>query len=766
MITSLSRSTPIPRPRRRRRPLPWFRALLAVATLLLPGLVAAKSVAAGTNRACAITAAGALKCWGASPGDGGGGSQAPVPVFGLEQGALHVAQGATQSCVLSTGGRLRCWGNNSYGQLGDNTTTARSTPADVVGFASGALDFAVGAEFGCAVTATGGVRCWGRNHQGQLGDNSTTQRNAPVDVPGLSAIRAVATGYYHACALSQAGAVKCWGYNNRGQLGDGSNLNRLTPIAVAGLGSGVSAIAAGGYTTCALLADATVRCWGQNDAGQLGDGSLVDRWQPTAVLSLSGVAEISVGGYHTCARSAAGAAFCWGANGNGELGDSTRLNRLTPVAVTDLGSAVTQIATGTELSCFRRSNHEIRCAGNGDVGALGNGFDGGWASLAQSLAALPEAVDKLAAGGHIGANIQDGHTCARTLSGGAWCWGSNYRGQLGQGHTNWSRNGPAVVTGYASGVRDIGAGSGHSCLLTQAGAVKCWGGNDQGQLGNNATGNRTLPEDVVGASSQVTQLGVGIFHNCVRTSAGGVRCWGDNNFGQLGDGTATDRRSAVDVAGMLSGMRSVSAGGSHSCAVSSAGALRCWGDNTYGQLGDGTVTARTTPVPVSGLGSGVDSVSLGEFHSCALLSSGAVKCWGLNDYGQVGDGGNTQQLLPVDVAGLGAGSTSSIEAGGRHTCARSGGGLLCWGINNRAQLGDGSTANRYVPTPAAGLSAGVNVYSAGGYHTCATRQGLVYCFGWGENGPLGNGRETDYLQAQAVATWLVAGDVIFRDSFQ
>ncbi len=204
---------------------------------------------------------------------------------------------------------------------------------------------------------------------------------------------------------------------------------------------------------------------------------------------------------------------------------------------------------------------------------------------------------------------------------------------------------------FADAATTVSSGDLHACAVTTSGSLKCWGHNGLGRLGDSTTTHRTTPVDVTGLTSGVAAVSSGASHTCAVTTSGGLKCWGRNSEGQLGDGTITGRSAPVDVAGLTTGAATVSSGASHTCAVTTLGGLKCWGRNNAGQLGDGTTTDRTTPVDVTGLTSGLAAVSAGELHTCAVTTSGGLKCWGWNSVGQLGDGTTTDRTTPVDVAG-------------------------------------------------------------------------------------------------------------------
>lgn len=284
------------------------------------------------------------------------------------------------------------------------------------------------------------------------------------------------------------------------------------------------------------------------------------------------------------------------------------------------------------------------------------------------------------------------------------------------------------------GVIKVVAGWTHTCALTAEGRVKCWGNNQDGQLGDGTRTAKHVPEDVVGLLGTARDMALGERHTCVLTSGGSAKCWGNNHEGQLGDGSRADRVSPVDASMLPDGLRMIAAGEHHTCVLTAVGGVKCWGNNQEGQVGDGSTELRTKPVGVQGLDRGVAAIATGWRHTCAVTTAGGVKCWGSNKDGQLGDGTALGHLVPVDVTGL-SGGVNGLVAGGRHTCAViTGGAVKCWGHNERGQLGDGTTIDKATPVPAVGL-ADVAVLAAGWQHTCAlTTGGLVACWGNNEKG--------------------------------
>lgn len=702
---------------------------------------------------------------------------------------VEVAAGGLHTCARTGNGRVWCWGRNDISQLGvgeDSPRTIRSTPIPVPGL-TGVLGIAAGAAHTCVITAERGVRCWGLNDLGQSGDASLRyQRGTPGAVEGLEQpVVALALGGGHSCALLEGGQVRCWGGDESGQLGDGGTATtRASAAPVTGLEAPVVRLAAGLNHTCAALSNGSVKCWGSNDGGQLGDGSRDNRAQPVAVQGLpaGAVRALAGGANSTCAVSAAGGLHCWGPQypllG---LGEDVLVARAYP----GLDSGVVTVTSGDFHYCALTTDNQLKCFGENIFGQFGYGEIG-------ADSEIETAVGLLAGISQIDAGAQ--HTCARASSGALQCWGDNRFGQLAVDVTT-ERLVPTQVVGLDTGIRSIAVGNYHACSLSDAGQVKCWGANTALQLGNEGRALRITPSDVMdlgagvraiaaggnsacaitanrrvrcwGANFQnqlgiggppdvatptpvvglgevdVLAIGVGREHACALLSGGRVKCWGDNAHGQLGDGTRTQRASAVDVVGLPNDIRAIALGYLHTCAITATNGLKCWGYNEDGQLGDGTTTERLTPVDVVGLGSGVQAVAPGGLHTCAVVSGGAVTCWGANYFGLLlGDGSTEDRAIPGDIPALRQGVVD-ISAALFATCVRfANGSMQCWGTNDGGPVGDNSTISRPTPVGVAGLNSGVSGMGLGygfGGHTCAVVFGAAKC--WGENtvGQVGDG---------------------------
>ncbi|MCL2049378.1 MAG: hypothetical protein FWG87_11710 [Defluviitaleaceae bacterium] len=704
-------------------------------------------VVAGSDHTVALKADGTVWAWGGNglAGDGTIGTRyTPVQVYGLSN-VTAISAGYDHTVALKNDGTVWAWGRDYYGQLGvGGGTYQRYTPAQVTDL-NGVTAIAAGINHTVALKDDGTVWAWGYNTWGQLGDGTTALRLTPVQVTDLSNVKAISAGEWHTVALKDDGTVWAWGSNTRGLLGIGEAITTesLTPIQVTDL-SNVTAISASSYHTVALKSDGTVWSWGYNTYGQLGIGlyygSTAPRYTPVQVTGLSDVTSISTGWYqYTVALKNDGTAWTWGNNECGQLGDGTTTDRHTPVRVTDL-SNVTTISAGLFRTVALKNDGTVWAWGEGLLLGDGTtapmrttpvqvlGVDGvGFLNLRNSTPTTGFNTYPMVGGGNY-------HTAALKDDGTVWAWGSNEYGQLGDGTTT-NRHTPVQVYGLIN-VTAISGNGWHNAALRADGTVWTWGYNGFGQLGNGTITDRYTPIRANGLSD-VTAISTGYYHTVALKDNGTVWAWGHNEYGQLGDGTTTNRNSPVQVTS-LSNVRAISAGAWHTAALKDDGTVWIWGHNGSAQLGLGDVTDRHTPVQVAGL-SDVKAVSASGGHTVALKNDGTVWAWGWNDFGQVGDGTTVSvRYTPVKVTSLDNVTTISGQYG--HTVAiKNDGTAWAWGNNEYGQLGDGTTTNRNTPVQITSLDT-VTAISAGGYYTVALKyDGTVWTWGFNWEGQLGDG---------------------------
>jgi alpha-tubulin suppressor-like RCC1 family protein len=705
---------------------------------------------AGFSTTCAIRSSAGVYCWGSNTNGrlGIGGPTNLRPFSAVTGPVLHGVVSsalATHSCGLDAGGAAYCWGSNGAGQIGDGTTTTRLV-ATAVSMPSGVAfaSVAVGASHSCGISFTRDAYCWGDNSTGELGDGTSTNRALPTAVAGGFSFIAISPSNNHTCALDAAGVVYCWGNNSSGQLGDGTTAMHLAPAPVA-MPTGVTftSLAVGNVFSCALSTAGTEYCWGNNGNGQLGDGTTTSRSTPTPVIMPSGVTWISfiaAGNGVQCARSSANVVYCTGSNSSGQLGDGTTTSRSQLASVTmPSGVAFSGMAVSSAHVCATTQTDEVYCWGKNGSGQLGDGST--TLRTIPTAAALPGGVSitRIAVGAS--------HSCGTTAEGVVYCWGSSGAGQLGNGSSGAITQSaiPLMATGTQA-ITTLAAGpsASHACGLTSTGAAYCWGSNISSQLGDGTTTLRYVPAAVTMPSGVTfVRISVGNSFSCAISDAGSSYCWGANGSGELGNsGTAT--RTTPGISSMPLGVTftGIAAGNSFACALAVTGEPWCWGSNSSFQLGDGTSTARTTPTLVT-MPSGVTFVSLalGSSFACGLTSAGLADCWGSNSVGQLGDGTMTVRSVPTAVTMPSGVTFATLTTGGSHTCgATSAGDVYCWGNNGNGQLGDGTTAAHSSPALVT-MPIGVTFTSltSGTFHSCAmTTTNVAYCWGANTSGQLGD----------------------------
>ncbi|MCK7594494.1 hypothetical protein [Pseudomarimonas salicorniae] len=653
---------------------------------------AVAELSAGGSHTCARLVDGSAMCWGSnSSGQLGDGTtqikSSPTAVSGLPGPLQRLSAGTTHTCAATVSGAALCWGNNFVGQLGDGSTTFRSVPTQVSGLVSGVSDITAGGRHSCAII-NGGAQCWGGNSDGAIGDGTFTQRDAPVAVSGLASGVAQILASENdrrgtqSCARMDNGEMRCWGMR---VISDAFQTIEATPTLVGGLGGTVLDIAIGGVQRCALVSGGAVACIGDNSFGQLGDGTTETRTSPVAVQGLEGTITRLAGGLaHTCAISSDKRLQCWGNNGFGQLGTGDSEDRVvaTPVASQPFG--LSRIATGFSTTCAVGTSGELACWGNNWFGQIGD--DSFLTRLLPTQVGPPGSYQEVDTGLEF--------SCAIDSVGGVDCWGINVQGQLGAGVTDFNIERPTAVVDLDSPAVDIATGRFHTCAALQSGAARCWGDNTGGQLGDGGTVASNRPV-AVSISGSAEQIGAGDQHSCARQGDGKVMCWGVNFSGQLGVPGGSSG-TPVEVQG-LPAAEGLAVGNNHACAFDQAGALYCWGSNSRGQLGVSGTFASATPQLVSGFDAPVTQVGAGDLHTCAVTLSGSLWCWGFNGDGQLGDGSTINRSTPVRVGNLTI-RYARVDAGTSHSCAIDDtGAASCWGLSDYGRLGDGSSGGRFLP---------------------------------------------------------------------
>jgi alpha-tubulin suppressor-like RCC1 family protein len=729
--------------------------ITAVATALPATAAPTSMVTTGDGFSCGLMPDQTVWCWGRNTtgqlGDGSDtDSLVPVWVRTLPA-ATDVSAGHDHVCAVNIPGQVWCWGSDAFGELGNGTTSTQSEfPQLVTGITATQVSAGDGAT--CAVTMTQTVDCWGDNNYGELGDGTTADASTPQPVTGLTNVVQVAAGYFHACALKSDGTVWCWGDGSNGDLGSGKKGSSDVPVQ-AQLENAVS-IAAGDSDSCAIISGGDLQCWGNNASGQLGTGNTLKHTIPAQVLGVtSGAEQVTLGQSFGCAiiNVSGPAAFCWGdSDGYGKLGNGQfSADDPFPVPVFGLSTAPSglptgpaQLSAGTNHACVLLQDGPMECWGEGNFGALGDGSTLDHAIPAPVLGLPTATVYSLSAGTITG--------CAVTTSLTAQCWGQ----MTGDGSplTTVHTSAVAVLGLPAAGVSQISAAFGGCAVALNGGlstSAFCWGDNSSGELGNNTTQDQTTPVKVKGLSA-VQQISTGGRHACAVAHQGDVWCWGANGNGELGDGTTTARLKPVEVTGLPAKAVQVEAGGRHTCALLTDNSVWCWGKGGNGELGNGSTSDSATPVQVTTLPPAVQIAIGGTLisgnSSCALTTAGAVFCWGWNASGQLGDGTTSDADVPEGVTGL-SGPAAAIANNGGSACAMViGGAVQCWGDNSVDELGNGASGGMSaLPVTVAGFTAlGTSVSSENAASVCSvSNAGQAECWGWNTDGQLGDGSTTD-----------------------
>mgnify|MGYP000914713683 CR=1 FL=1 len=643
----------------------------------LPGSGVAVSVSAGEDHACAILSDGAVTCWGrGDQGRLGYGDtlevEEPTELVSLPSPgtATAVAAGSRHTCVVLTDGDVTCWGSDSEGSLGNGGASSADvlSPPTPISMPGGLNALVIAAHNGttCAVVSTGDVTCWGSANSYRLGTGSLTDAPSPTGPVDLSAAAfAVAVGSSTVCALVGSEVV-CWGGDSSGTAGVGAaNGNALLPSDPFDVPGANPVVGLGSYLggTCSVQqTSGTVRCWGLNDDGQLGQGTSDSdpHDTPTTAALLPAPNNASmVDGYmeHVCARQTGGEVACWGLDQSGQVGNgaATSGEEPTPVAVTlpAPGTAL-DVAAGYAFTCAVLSDGDITCWGDDSDGQLGNGATTGVVHAPPAPITLPSP------GTAVAVDAGNSFACAVLSNNTVTCWGADNNGQAGNGSGSSAdvTAPPAAITLPSPGTAtDVQAGLGHACALLTDGKVACWGDDIFGSVGNGPSGSTVSAPVLITLPSPGTAsaLALGWRHSCALLTDGSVTCWGHNSGGQLGQNDRTSRDAPPAPIALPADAVAITAGEAHTCAALTTGEVTCWGDDQYGQLGDGAANGDFVTVPDQAVALDDRPVWIPDFTPLPPARILDTRATGVTIDGQFQAGGTVAggATLELQVAGRG-----------------------------------------------------------------------------------------------------------------
>ncbi len=680
------------------------------------------SIAVGFSHTCTITQQGQLLCWGYNQngqlGDGTRSRRNTPRIIGNDTHWRFVSAGSIHTCALKDDDSLWCWGDNRYGQLGVGENEAQLIPKQV-------LDpnhwhaVSVGKNHTCAIKADDSLWCWGRNNYGQIGANVDSLHEnlyfTPNPVLPKDSWQEVSSGSFHSCGIQTDGSLWCWGNNESGQIGDGTNENRNLPAKIMP-GSKWKKVSAGSDHSCGIQADGSLWCWGNNRFATLGDGTLTDREAPTLIDKNNEWVTISAGNYVTCGITKEGKLWCWG-YGHWGLFSPRQSYATHPKEVIppkkNLGTWL-NVALKKDHICAISSKNHLFCWGLNSSGQIGNGHD--YAIRQPVLVAKESDWKDIATSA-----AQCSHTCGIKSDRSLWCWGKNSDGQLGLGNYIFQQHPVPIAQGRTW--QSIALAR-HTCGILLDGSLWCWGINEHYQLGTGDKTIRLLPTRISDADTWNT-VATNFNYSCGVKTDHSLWCWGELF-------SKTDGRAEIALKSpqkLADGeWKTLSAGQNHLCGIQQKGSLWCWGINSQGQLGDKTTTTHDTPTII-----GDDvwrEISIGFEHTCGIQQNGSLWCWGSNAFGQLGVIGPSKVTHPLQIAKTQ--TWTHISAGDSYTCGiQTDGSLWCWGWGLNGELGLGNPSQALTPKKVSSQTPWKKI-SAGKCHSCGIQtDGTLWC--WGSN---------------------------------
>lgn len=697
-----------------------------------------KEIALGTSHACALNQAGEVHCYGdrnlsGELGNGSFTNTASVTQVALPEPIRTLdATLSGSTCAVSQSGKVYCWGTGSSGEIG-NASTSRQSTATRASFLDSILEVSSGYYHHCALNTRGQAVCWGGNGQGQLGIGSVSGLYEPA-ILDLDELTQVESGDQHSCAVNAQGDLYCWGQNSYGQLGTGDFENQSTPQLVF---SNVARVSAGARHTCAMTRSGEVMCWGDNADFQIGNSGSTPFPRSIQIPGGVQVLDIESGMNGTClivqGLSQNGIEpVCFGDNGQNILGTGVHGSSSDPASVPGFENFpfwTPRVDAGVNQQSRRGffvlngSSTRTRSVGANLTyqWSLVNAPAGSSSPAIVNPSALVTTFQADVLGSYTfqltGVNPGNGesysdtvvmdynlnaaddamvnvvsmdagaHFCALDGSGEVACFGANLDYQLGHGDT--APVSRAKKLDFGQNVKAVATGLRNSCVVLEDSTAQCVGRNSFSSLGTGSNAFRMTNYAPVLGLDNIHSMGLGVEHACALTNDGQLYCAGGNTYGAIGQPSSTPSTTLFTLVEGLSNLNLLSVGDYHTCVADRESQIYCFGYGSNGSVGDGLFQNAFRPRRVADLQAPVVELATASDHSCALLETGEVYCWGRNNSGQLGQSLNSNFGFPVRVNNLP--DVKQISAGGESTCALGwDNSAYCWGDNSDGQITDTS----------------------------------------------------------------------------
>jgi len=687
---------------------------------------------------------GELWGWGQNAGSLGDGTttskSSPVQTISGGTDWTQIDAGFNHTAAIKTDGTLWLWGGNTNGSLGDNTTTTKSSPVQTIAGGTDWDQVACAYAFTSAIKTDGTLWTWGLNDKGQHGDTTITEKSSPVQtVAGGTDWSQVAVGARFTSAIKTDGTLWSWGQDFYGQLGDNSSTDKSSPVQTVAGGTDWAQVDCGYQVSSAIKTDGTLWTWGQNEVGQLGDGTTTRKSSPVQTIT-GGTdwVQVSIDRRHGAAIKTDGTLWTWGWNIFGQLGDGTTVNKSSPVQTISGGTDWDKVVCGYNLTIALKTDGSVWLWGQATSGKLGDETTTDKSSPIQTVTGGTDWID-IGTGKENTWAIKQYVAPPIILSGELWGWGFNTQGQLGDGTIIHKSSPVQTITGGTDWAQ-VASGERTTSGIKTDGTLWLWGYNLYGMIGDNSIVDKSSPVQTIAGGTDWKQVATGDFHSAAIKTDGTLWTWGRNNIGQLGDNSSPDTSSPIQTVAGGTDWAQVACGEFHSAAIKTDGTLWSWGYNGSGEFGDGTTTS-AQPSPVQTIAGGTDwsSVACGNNHTIATKTDGTLWIWGHNFYGQLGDNSTTNRSSPVQT--IPGGTDWEYVEGGKYTTSaiKTDGTLWTWGYNSFGQLGDGTQINKSSPIQTVTGGNDWKYVNCGGYHMVASKtDGTVWSWGHNTYGQLGN----------------------------